>query len=72
MGNYSMYPAFFKGEKQILWYNGNDSFSDSGMLKKLLKHLFYMGNTQTSLLFDDHEMGDVFMKMIKKKDKDIN
>jgi hypothetical protein len=31
---------------------------DSGMLKKLLKHLFLHGK-HTNFTLDDHEMGDV-------------
>jgi hypothetical protein len=68
MGNYSMY-RFFKGEKTNPFDNGNDSFSARFWnAEKTLETSFFTWEThKLHSFFDDHEMGDVFMKMIKKR-----
>jgi hypothetical protein len=71
MEDYTMY-RFFKGEKTNPFDNENDTLSarfwqaeyvfDSSYFKKETSDLY--------AFFDGHDMGDVFMKMIKKEDKE--
>jgi hypothetical protein len=71
MEDYTMY-RFFKGEKTNPFDNENDSFSARFWnAEKTFDSSFFTWETfRLYTFFEDHDMGDGFMKLISENDRD--